>query len=68
MNRVVVYSQIAKLDLKGIRDYIAEHNPSAAVNVMLQIKEACRQLGSMPFAGPVFGESHPGLRFRGVGM
>ena len=67
MNRVVVYSNIAKLDLKGIRDYIAEHNPSAAVSVLIQIKEECRQLGSMPFAGPAYGESHPGLRFRVVG-
>ena len=67
MNRDVVFSNIAKLDFKAIRDYIAERNPKAAASVILRIREECRRLGSMPFTGSACDDLQPGLHFRVVG-
>jgi plasmid stabilization system protein ParE len=67
MNRNVVYSNIANMDLVSIHDYIAEHNRAAAVKVLKRIREACRSLGSKPFLGAACDVLSADLRFRVVG-
>ncbi len=67
MIRNVVYSNIAKLDLVSIHDYIAENNRAAALKVLMRIREACRSLGSMPFTGAACDDLQVDLRYRVVG-
>lgn len=67
MNRRLVVSNIAQIDLANIHDYIAEHNRDAADRVVDQIEEASLSLVATPFTGSLVGSSHPDLRFRVVG-
>ena len=67
MNRRLVVSNIALIDLANIHDYIAEHNREAADRVVDRIEEAGLSLVATPFVGPLVGSSHPDLRFRVVG-
>ena len=67
MNRRLVVSNIAQIDLANIHDYIAERNLAAADRVVDQIEATGLALVVAPFTGSAVGESHPGLRFRVVG-
>ena len=67
MNRRLVVSNIALIDLTNIHDYIAEHNLDAADRVVDRIEEAGLSLVATPFVGSLVGSSHSDLRFRVVG-
>jgi toxin ParE1/3/4 len=67
MNRKLVLSNFAQIDLANIHDYIAEHNDGAAARVVDRIEEASYTLLDAPFTGSLVGSSHPDLRFRVVG-
>jgi toxin ParE1/3/4 len=67
MNRRLIVSSIAKLDLVSIFDAIADHNVTAAARLLAKIESSCLMLVAQPFVGPAFSERYPGLRFRVVG-
>ena len=67
MNRRLVVSSIAKLDLASIFDAIADHNLTAAERLLAKIETSSLMLVAQPFTGPAFSERFPGLRFRVVG-
>lgn len=67
MNRRLIISAIAKLDLISIFDSIADHNMAAAERLLAKIEASCLMLVDQPFTGPAFSERYPGLRFRVVG-
>jgi toxin ParE1/3/4 len=55
----VIWSPTATLDLKELRDYIAEDNPGAAVAFVKAIFEAIERLPAFPNSGrmvPEFGD------------
>lgn len=47
----VVYAPRALRDLNGIAEYLAEHNPTAAVSVLGAIKSSIDTLGYFPQIG-----------------
>ena len=47
----IVWRQVALKGLENARDYIAEHNPSAADRIFRAILTAVRQLSDMPNMG-----------------
>ncbi len=47
----VRYSPRALVQLEEIRDYIAQHNPRAAGEVVARIEELCEKLGEFPGMG-----------------
>jgi toxin ParE1/3/4 len=67
MNRRLIMSSIAKLDLASIFDSIADHSITAAERLIAKIETSCLMLVAQPFVGPAFSERYPGLRFRVVG-
>ena len=58
----VRYTAEAQADLDAIYDYITEHNPSAARQLKVRLKERAERLGSFPYigqepSGPAFARS-----------
>lgn len=47
----VVFTRLAQHDLDGIFDYIAEHRPNTALNVLSRIREVCEKLLQFPELG-----------------
>lgn len=47
----VRFSPTAESDLDGIHNYIAEHNPAAALRIIDTLILAADQLGAFPFLG-----------------
>lgn len=59
----VVFTRSAERDLEEIGDWIAENNPDRAVSFVVELREACRAIGSRPRAYPlVEKERDPTLR------
>jgi toxin ParE1/3/4 len=48
---LVRLAHLADTDLDGIRDYIAQHNPTAANNVLDQLFDALESLANQPEIG-----------------
>ena len=49
----VVLSRNAERDLEDIGDWIARDNPGRAVSFVVELKEACRTIGSSPHGYPL---------------
>ena len=58
----VEFSPDAIADLESIGDYIAEHDPAAALRFLDRLRHRCRSLSEFPLRGRRYGE-----RFRVVG-
>lgn len=55
----LVLTPLAEAYLNGILDYIAEHRPQTAVDVVLRIRERCEMLVTQPQIGQLR-EEFPG--------
>ncbi len=58
----LVYSELSRDDLLGILDYIAEHDPGAALRFVEGIKATCELLCTQPALGEQCDRIAPGLR------
>lgn len=61
MELKVIWSDPAIENLKEIRDFIAEDNPSAAVSFGLELFESTRHLGRFPQSCRVYQEDENGV-------
>ena len=52
----VIFSPESENDLEAIADYIAEDNPSKALDFIFELKEHCENLTSFPNRNPVYDE------------
>lgn len=59
---VVRLSHLADIDLDGIRDYIAQHNPRAADKVLDQLLETLELLATRPELGQRRDDLHERIR------
>lgn len=49
----LLFTPLAESDINGILDYIAEHRPLTAGNVVLRIRECCDKIAAFPELGKV---------------
>ncbi|PWC79029.1 type II toxin-antitoxin system RelE/ParE family toxin [Azospirillum sp. TSH64] len=56
------FTAAAEGDLESIGDYIAQDNPLAAIRMVLDIRDHCRKIASMPAIGRSRPELGTGLR------
>ncbi len=61
MELKVIWTDPAIKNLRDIRDYIAEDNPSAAVSFGLELFESTRHLGRFPESCRVYQEDENGV-------
>ena len=59
---VCLFTPSARADLLQIHDYIAEHNPAAALEYIDRIAESCYRLADFPYMGRSRPELRPGYR------
>jgi toxin ParE1/3/4 len=48
----LVWTPAAREDLRGIRAYVAQHDPGAAKRVGVRVRRTARRLLAMPRSGP----------------
>jgi toxin ParE1/3/4 len=56
------FAAAAEADLESIGDYIAQDNPLAAIRMILDIRDHCRKIASIPAIGRTRPELGAGLR------
>jgi plasmid stabilization system protein ParE len=67
MSRVHI-SRRAKLDLKGIGAYVAQHNEAAARKLIAKLRATCKTtIGRVPKCGTMYDHLLPGMRCFSVG-
>ena len=57
-----IFSPIADLDLEEIGDYIARDGLSRAVSFVLELREQCAKITTMPLGAPLRHELGEGVR------
>ena len=56
------FSELAATDLRGIRSYIAENDPNAAVRFVGDLVTLCHKLAELPRLGSERPDISPGVR------
>jgi plasmid stabilization system protein ParE len=65
---MVIFSPEADTDLEQISNYIANHNPGAALAFVRELREKCYRLADAPLGYPLLPHfEHLGIRRRPVG-
>jgi toxin ParE1/3/4 len=57
-----VFSELARRDLDGIADYVAQQSPNAALGLVIRIEERCDRLAELPGMGGLRPDLGPGFR------